>query len=257
MGSFFSLEEISKPMPDFDDLSREVHLWSMPTTTFSDLDLTSHAERILSPEERQRADRFAYARDRRSYIIAHWLIRRALSSYVSVPPDAWEFARASHGKPFLAGRHAELGLLFNLSHTAGMVACGITRIGEVGVDVETIRSRDHLNLARRYFAPLEIAQLEPLSPTEQQEVFLRFWTLKEAYIKAQGLGLAMDLASFGFPEVNRKRITIEFAQGTGDSPGEWSFFRHEPDPLHKIAVAVRRPADVVPGFRIFQDIPPD
>lgn len=243
-------------MRDFDDLSREVHLWSLTTMTFSEADLAKHAERVLSPEERQRAERFAFAKDRRSYITAHWLLRQVLSAYVSMPPDAWEFARAPHGKPFLAGLNAELGLFFNLSHTTGMVACAVTRMGEVGVDVETVRPRDHLNLARRYFAPLEVSQMESLSPEDQQEVFFRFWTLKEAYIKAQGLGLAMDLASFGFPEVQADQINIEFAEGSEDSPNDWSFFRHEPDPHHKIAVAVRRAEIDVPEFKIFQDIPP-
>jgi 4'-phosphopantetheinyl transferase len=226
----------------------------MPTT-FSDAELADRKASVLSAEERERAERFAFSKDQRSYITAHWLVRRVLSCYVPVAPEAWEFARGLQGKPVLIGPDEGLGLLFNLSHTAGMVACAVTQLGEVGVDVETVRPREHLNLARRYFAPLEISQLEPLVAVNQANAFFRLWTLKEAYIKARGIGLAMDLASFGFPNVCGEEITIEFAEGVDDSPVHWSFFRHEPDACHKIAVAVRHGTEAVPALQVFQDIP--
>lgn len=243
-------------MPHLSDLSREVHLWYLPTATFSGAELANHKARVLSHEERQRAERFAFAKDQRSYITAHWLLRCVLSCYVPVPPNAWEFARTSQGKPLLVGPGVKSGILFNLSHTAGMVATAVTCVGEVGVDVETVRPRDHLNLARRYFAPWEISQLESLAAEEQPDAFFRLWTLKEAYIKAKGLGLAMDLARFGFADVLCEDIRIEFAEETEDSSADWSFFRHEPDPLHKIAVAVRQGMESVPKIRIFTDFSP-
>lgn len=242
-------------MPHLSDLSREVHLWYVPTTTFSDAELANLQASVLSEEERERTNRFAFAKDRRSYITAHWLLRHVLSAYVPVRPESWEFARTPHGKPFLSESSEHQGIFFNLSHTAGMVVTAVTCLGQVGVDVETVRPRDHLNLARRYFAPLEISQLESLAAEEQPHSFFRLWTLKEAYIKARGLGLAMDLASFGFPDVLGEDIRIEFADGMEETPSDWSFFRHEPDPLHKIAVAVGQGIKTVPEIRIFNDIP--
>jgi len=242
-------------MPELSDLSREVHLWYLPITTFSEQELANHAELVLSPEERQRVERFAFAKDRRAYITAHWLIRRVLSEYLPVPSADWEFTPSPLGKPRIVSPSEGLGLFFNLSHTAGMVASAVTLLGEVGVDVETVKPRNHLNLARRYFAPLEVAQLEAMAPADQPQAFFRFWTLKEAYIKACGQGLSMDLASFGFPDVFQEEITIAFAEDKEDHPEHWSFFRHEPDPDHKIAVAVKRGTGVLPAFKIFQDIP--
>ena len=241
-------------MPAQSDLTREVHLWFLPTSLFSESELASHAELVLSPKERRRAERFAFDKDRRSYIAAHWLIRSALSRCAPVPPEAWRFTRNSLGKPVVAEPAENLGLLFNLSHTAGMVACAVTRLGEVGVDVETVRPREHLKLARRYFAPVEISLLESLSPEDQVQAFFRLWTLKEAYVKACGQGLAMDLASFAYPDVLQEEIKIEFTESRDDHPGLWSFFRHEPDPQHKIAVAVKHGTGAVPRFKIRHDI---
>jgi 4'-phosphopantetheinyl transferase len=244
-------------MPDASELSREVHLWYLPTTTFDDQELASRAAMVLSSQERVRAERFAFAKDQRSFLTAHWLLRSALSAYAPVPPQAWEFALRNRGKPFLTGPEDRLGLYFNLSHTPGMVACAVTMLGEVGVDVETVKCRDLMNLARRYFAPAEVSQMESLSLEDQGEAFFRFWTLKEAYIKATGSGLAMDLASFAFPNIQSDDITIEFAKDTDECPGDWHFYRHEPDPVHKIAVAVWNGSEAKPAFRIFRDIPPD
>ncbi len=241
-------------MPDLNDLTREVHLWFLPTSLFSETELASHADLVLSPKERRRAERFAFAKDRRSYIAAHWLIRKALSRCAPVPPEAWRFTRNALGKPVVAEPREGLGLLFNLSHTAGMVTSAVTRLGEVGVDVETVRPREHLKLAHRYFAPVEISLLESLSPEDQVQAFFRLWTLKEAYVKACGQGLAMDLASFAYPDVLQEEIKIEFAESRDDHPSLWSFFRHEPDPEHKIAVAVKHGTGTSPRFKICHDI---
>jgi 4'-phosphopantetheinyl transferase len=241
-------------MPDLSELSHEVHLWFLPTTTLSESDLGRLSESVLSCEEQRRAERFAFARDRRSYITAHWLVRRALSVYVPVLPALWEFRVSPLGKPMIASPTEGLGLWFNLSHTAGMVACAVTRSGEVGVDVETVRSRDLLNLARRYFAPGEVAELESLPAELHPQAFFRLWTLKEAYIKACGQGLAMDLAGFAFPNVLSNEITIEFYKGIKDEPKQWCFFRHEPDPSHKIAVAVKHEMGARPVLKIFHEI---
>ncbi len=243
-------------MPDLNNLAREVHLWFLPTERFEDAELAEMSADILSAEEQSRAERFAFAKDRRSYILAHWLMRTVLSEYARVPPASWEFTRTLLGKPAVQAPPANIHLEINLSHTVGMVACAVTAAGEVGVDVETVTPRDHLKLARRFFAPEEVSQMEQLPADRRDQAFFRFWTQKEAYIKARGLGLSLDLASFWFPDVMGETIDIAFAADMDDRPGDWQFYRHEPDEQHKIAVAVHRPHRPKAALKIFANVVP-
>ena len=243
-------------MPDMSDLAREVHLWFLPTGGFDEAELASLCASDLSAQEQSRAERFAFAKDRRSYLLAHCLLRRALSQYISIPPADWEFTRTLLGKPAVQTPVEVANLEINLSHTAGMVACALTTAGAVGVDVETVKPRDHLKLARRFFAPEEVSQLERLPAPRHDHAFFRFWTQKEAYIKARGLGLSLDLASFWFPNVMGETIEIAFAKEMDDDPADWQFHRHEPDDNHKIAVAVHRPHRSEVALKIFANILP-
>ncbi len=236
------------------DLKHEVHLWFLPTESLSESELARQAETVLSPDEQHRAGRFAFEKDRRSYIAAHWLLRWALSQYHPIPPADWKFTRSLQGKPAVEAPAIGQALQINLSHTLGMVACAVTRVGEVGVDVESVKTREHLRIARRFFAPSEVEQLEQLPLEQHDNAFFRLWTLKEAYIKARGLGLAIDLASFAFPNVMGESIEITFAQGVKDQPADWEFFRHEPGEHHKIAAAVHHRERTKIAWKVFDDI---
>lgn len=242
-------------MPLNSELEREVHLWFWPTARLEESNRLARAVDLLSDDEKRRADGFRFETDQRSYIAAHALVRAVLSEYIPVSPAAWGFERTLMGKPAVASPAEGRPLRFNLSHSAGMAACAVTRIGEVGVDVETIHHRDFLKIARRFFAPEEVAQLEPLPADRQTEVFFRFWTLKEAYIKARGLGLSLDLAGFFFPDIMQPDISIGFREDFQDDPGLWTFHRHEPDAEHQIAVALRCPRDRPLAFRVFHQLP--
>lgn len=240
-------------MPNLNELEREVHLWSLRTVNFREEELADFAKR-LSPQEQSQANRFAFDKDRRSYVTAHWLVRKVLSHYHPVPPDEWEFTRGLFGKPSISAPEQKERLEFNLSHTAGMVVCAVTCLGPIGVDVERVRMREYLDVARRFFAPDEVQQLERLPEHERRSAFFRFWTLKEAYIKALGKGLSVDLSRFGFPDVMGEEITIHFAEGN-DDPENWKFLRHEPDEDYKIAAALCCSSDSSVKWRVFEDIP--
>jgi len=241
-------------MPDLKDLEREVHLYYLPATAFDGETLATRAAGVLSEQEHQRAGRFAFEKDRRSYTLAHWLLRNALSQYLPIKPSEWEFHSSLFGKPQVNGPPDGRGLRFNLSHSRGMVACGVTMGGEVGVDVETIRPRDFLNLASRFFAPEEVTQLECFPKDQGNRAFFRFWTLKEAYVKARGQGLSLDLSRFAFLDVMSEDVTIQFDPGFDDQPEDWQFFRYEPDNEHQIAAAVHRPCRENLTWRVFSGI---
>lgn len=157
------------------------------------------AENILNMEERQQALAFRFQRDRDLYLAAHLFLRRVLSRYAPITPDGWQFSRNAYGKPAIANP-AYGWLQFNLSHTHGLVACAVARECAVGVDVESIRNLSDLpGLCQYAFAPVETADvLNTPGQQAQTERFFSYWTLKEAYIKARGMGLSLPLQQFAF-----------------------------------------------------------
>jgi len=148
----------------------------------------------LSPDEVERANRFLQRKHTHAFVHARSLLRQTLAEYVADAADAIRFEIGSHGKPSLAG---VADIQFNLSHTKGAVALAISAV-DVGVDIETRdRATDVDSVASRYFRPDE--WLPELDLPERRLRFFDLWALKEAYMKARGLGMALSLKSFGFP----------------------------------------------------------
>jgi 4'-phosphopantetheinyl transferase len=199
------------------------------------------AVRTLSSDERERADRFALARDRVAFVIAHGLLRDALSRYHAVEPSEWRFAADQYGRPALARDFTQIDVDFNLAHTDGLVACAVTRSNRVGIDAETIDKKIDEELTSRYLSPKEAAEVATHSVEEQTVRFLELWTLKEAAVKAIGLGLSESLQRFSFL---LEGPSIYFEDTVAAGMG-WSFALFAPSPRHRIAVAVRRSVDVV------------
>ena len=173
----------------------QVDLWAAAPDSVEPDQLEALA-RELSPDERERAARFVLEPARRSFVVTRALLRRSLSRYADVPPEAWRFARGPHGKPHLDAAQAALGLCFNVSHTAGLGVCAIAS-SEVGVDVQDT-TRPPARLSERYLTPEERTRLLALPESERAARFYVYWTLKEAYVKARGLGLFLPLTQVGF-----------------------------------------------------------
>lgn len=159
---------------------------------------------VLDADEQGRAACLRFAEDRQSFCAAHVLLRQALSGWSPVSPSRWRFCRGTHGRPEVDTAALGSGprLRFNLSHTRGLVCCAVTRDAPVGVDVECRgRVRDRLALARRFFHAEEAAAIAAESragEAAESASFYAFWTLKEAYVKSRGLGIAMGLDGFAF-----------------------------------------------------------
>ncbi len=220
---------------------REAHLWWIRADRVDDPDGLRRGRDLLTDDERRKIDRFRFARDRRLCLVSRILVRTTLSRYAAVPPDAWRFRCNDYGRPEIDAPASPLR--FNLSHTPGMVACLVSRDREVGVDVES-RSRTGawLALANRYFAPLEAQALRAIAPPDRARRFLEYWTLKESYIKARGLGLAIRLADFSFdlPPATPDDVRIRFSGTLRDTPARWQFGLHTPGGRHLAATAVER-----------------
>jgi 4'-phosphopantetheinyl transferase len=194
----------------------------------------------LSDDERERHARFRFQDDREAYLVAHALTRRALGQVAGVAPSALSFQAGEHGRPEIAGPSCALALRFNLSHTRGLVACGVACGHDIGVDVERIdREVALLGVARHVFSERENAGLSSLSGSVQRLRFFELWTLKEAYVKAIGKGLAAPLKSISFLPEASDPVAVHFAEQALDDPSAWCFRRHEPGPNHRLAVALR------------------
>jgi 4'-phosphopantetheinyl transferase len=229
--------------PDAVDLApADVHVWLTWTDAVAPAD-SARCLALLSPEERARHDRFHFERDRHVYRVAHALLRTTLSRYAPVAPAEWCFVTTPHGRPELVSATDKPPLRFNISHTHGLVACAVTLARDLGVDVEAAdRADDPLDTVEHYFAPAEIAALRQLPPADQRARFFTLWTLKEAYIKARGLGLEIPLQQFAFinPGDVAQPPAIAFTPPLVDDPDCWYFERLQLGVHHFGAIAARR-----------------
>lgn len=197
-------------------------------------------EALLDDAERSRAARFAFDRDRLAYVAAHALGRALLSQWTGGAPQDWRFRIGDHGKPEVVTAPGQPLLRLNLSHTRGLAAAALTESHDVGVDVEWLdRRAPSRELAQRFFAAAECAYLDTVPEDRFVETFLAFWTLKEAYVKAIGKGLAQPLDSFAF---SLDPLAIRFDSALADDPARWLFHRMAPTPSHLLAVALRHPS---------------
>ncbi|MFL5345711.1 MAG: 4'-phosphopantetheinyl transferase family protein [Hyalangium sp.] len=219
----------------------EVHVWITEPERIEQPRLLEAYWGVLSPQEREQQRKFYFEKHRRQYLVSHALVRLTLSRYEAVRPEAWAFRTNAYGRPEVMGEGSPR-LHFNLSHTDGMAVVAVALDAEVGVDVEDAqRHGETVMLADRYFAPAEVAALRALPVELQQERFFEYWTLKEAYIKARGMGLSLPLGQFAFELRPGQLPRISFDPRLRDDPEGWQFVQLRPSARHQAALAVRRP----------------
>jgi len=219
-------------------MSSQSHIadvWIVEQDTLTAADI-ARCNEAISAAEKARLGQFRFESDRDSYRAAHALARFALSwCERAVPPQAWVFEESSHGRPEIAARGGFPQLGFNISHTRHLVACIVTRELDCGVDVELIdRCFDLHEEHQIALAPAELARIAGVSNSERATLLCRYWTLKEAYAKALGLGmsLAFDQIAFELHDGYGRLQTVS---------EEWHFEQWSPTPTHIVATAVRAP----------------
>nr|WP_199308372.1 4'-phosphopantetheinyl transferase HetI [Aphanizomenon flos-aquae] len=171
-----------------DLLLNDVHIWRINLNS-DELQLQFFRE-TLSSDEIARAERFYFPEHRQRFMAGRGTLRAILGQYLDIAPKQVEFEYQPRGKPLLAAKFADKGLLFNLSHSQDLALLGISYQHQIGVDLEYIRTMSDLEgLAKRFFSAREYEYLRLLSLAQQQQIFFRYWTCKEAYLKATGDGL--------------------------------------------------------------------
>ncbi|MDG2304331.1 MAG: 4'-phosphopantetheinyl transferase superfamily protein [Candidatus Binatia bacterium] len=235
--------------------NREVLIWHVRPSEVRAPELVDRYQRILSAEECERGNRFQFDRDRHSYLVTRVLVRTVLSHYTGVDPTAWGFEKNSYGRPSIAYPPSARRLRFNLSHTTDLIACCVARQREIGVDVESLeRTNVRIELADRFFSPAEAADLR--SRPAWRTRFFEYWTLKEAYIKARGMGLSLPIEKFTLDLREPRDIRIAFAPPLRDRPETLRFqlFDHLPGYMMALAFRIAREERVL--VRVGPTVPP-
>ena len=217
-------------------LKNTVDLWSiyLPDVQ-SEL---AHARMTLHQHEIVRAEKFIKPADRDHSILCRGLLRKILANYLRITPKSLCFEHNENGKPFLK----ESPLFFNVSHSHHRLLIAVTMEGEIGVDIEFCRTDIHPDaISARWFSTEEQEFLQ--SAENKPEVCFTIWSKKEAYIKAQGLGIFHDLQSFSVPLGEKSGVSIKAhpEQDPSDTNKPWFFQTLEIDPAYAAALVSGSP----------------
>ena len=223
--------------------NNEVHLFrtalDLPETTIRKL------AGLLSEDENNRVARFRFPHLKTRFIAAHGVLRLILAHYTGLGPEKIIFRTNDRGKPEIANDSGAPDLFFNLSHSGDAAFYGLSQKPHIGVDIEHIRPLSNMeSIAERYFSPKEFNTIKNLPENRQNPVFFRYWTLKEAYLKATGQGLT-DLRQIEVGEISddTDRTRILHTDMSGDA---WSLYPLAVIPGYAAALAVKGEASVIP-----------
>jgi 4'-phosphopantetheinyl transferase len=231
-------------------LEQEAHVWQVSPESIRDSAVLADFRTVLSDEERKQCDRFHFPEDGHRYLVSHAMLRHVLSGYTGLAPTDLLFSRSAHGRPEI-GNSEVPGIRFNLTHTRGLAACIVTRNNDCGIDAEKLDSRHNMTgIAQRMFSAEECHQLEPLRGAELSEAFFSRWVLREAFVKAKGIGISYPTRKLHFDIRDDNTIRAGFDPDLGEDERDWQFRLLRPTGEHITAIALRRdrPAD----YRVVQ-----
>jgi len=234
----------------------EIHLWLAFPDEIQDTRLLSEYKQLLIPEEAEKQRRFYFPRHRHQYLVARALVRTTLFRYTGIKPRLLEFSKNQYGRPDLILHDSLPPIRFNLSHTDGLIACAVILKQDIGVDVEDMERRAvSLETADRFFSKTEVDDLHQVPESKKKDRFFDYWTLKESYIKARGMGLSLPLEQFSFHLSENKPPGISFDPKLSDDPDRWQFWLLRPTKRHKAALSACRENQDPYGLTIKKTVP--
>jgi 4'-phosphopantetheinyl transferase len=182
--------------------------------TFIDRDLTEREYRSLlpyvSPEKRERIMKYRNFADKQRSLLGDLLARSALAELLSIRPEELAFSTSRYGKPELRDHR---NIHFNISHSGKYVVSAVSD-EPVGIDVEQVKEKDFMKIAERFFSQDEKSYIENSQPVgAKAAAFAEIWTKKEAFIKREGLGLALPLPSFCVLDMSGAEFHCVFDDG--------------------------------------------
>jgi 4'-phosphopantetheinyl transferase len=215
----------------------EVHIWRVYLN--QGRSMVRRCLNLLSADERERATKYYFQRDHDHFAVARGGLRMILSRYINLPPEQICFSHNPYGKPALRQGLGDDSLRFNLAHSGTVALCALTRARAIGIDVEQmIEDRSGLELAERFFSPVEVSMLRGVAPALRTIAFFDCWTRKEAYIKARGEGLSHPLNRFTVSVTPGRPASL---LSTDDDPLEasrWTLIDLFPGHEYRAALAV-------------------
>ena len=205
----------------------------------------------LVPDELEAAARFAFARDRRRFAVARAALRLLLGAHQQTPPAEIALTFGPHGKPTPLSDARGLVVYFNVAHSDGLALIAMSRNREVGIDVERIRPMPGLDeFIAQHLAPAERRALACAAPAHSLATFYRLWTLKEAYVKADGIGLRVPLNDVDVSSVGEHPTLLPRIPRSGKATS-WIACSLNPGPGYAAALVVEGAAPAAVVMRDF------
>jgi 4'-phosphopantetheinyl transferase len=217
---------------------QDVHVWRVRLNQ-----IDGHLQQLqqtLSDDERLRAGRFHFDRDRRRFIVSQGMLRLIIGDYIDMEPSRLQFYVGHRGKPYLMHSLGNVPLQFNLAHSKEIALYAFTCSREIGIDVEYVRDMpDAEKIALTSFSSLENKMLQSLPEHQRQEAFFNCWVRKEAYIKAIGNGLYHTLDRFDVSLAPGEPPRLVSIEGSAERASCWSMKSVTPEDGYVAALAVK------------------
>lgn len=217
--------------------SADVHVWQAALNPPAAL--VQQLAQTLRPNERARAARFHFERDRRRFIVARGALRAILGRYLALAPEQVALSYGPQGKPFLTRQPENAPLQFNVAHSHELALLAFARSREIGVDLEHVHPMpDMEQIAARFFSVQENEALKKVPDNQKLDAFFNCWTRKEAYIKARGQGLSIPLDSFCVSLAPGRPAALLKVENNPQETARWTLTALQPAPGYVAALAV-------------------
>ena len=225
------------------------------------------AFKCIQKEERDRILRFHFKDDLKAALIGRLFLRKIINQQFKLKNNEIKLIRNEYGRPSLEIedesiddkifnqnlKSKESNFDFNISHHGAYCVAVAENVRRIGVDVMRIEKRfnrdldDYFRLMNKKFTLNEWNFINSIKLDEERlKRFMRMWTLKESFVKADGCGLTIDLRRLNFicktGELKRNLITndtqLEF---DGKLLIDWKFIEYLLDQNYCVAIAIEKP----------------